>query len=76
MMLVAYKDCGCRVMALLDADDPEAAAEFVTEAEGLVVKSEDCDRIGAYFCDAHQVGDPDPCADGDCGSCFPPEGDQ
>lgn len=85
-MLVAYEKCGCRAMALLDADeDPSAEATFRADAmnEGLAVREEHRSRIGARRCGAHGGNDMLTCANcdheytdarGACPKCGTPEG--
>ena len=55
-MLVAYKPCGCRAWAVLDMDAyPDVAAQSYAEAvvEGLDVREEERERIGALACQQH-----------------------
>lgn len=56
-MLVAYRPCGCRAMALLDASDREGALAFRAEAQddGLTVRTEEHERIGAQLCGLHAM---------------------
>lgn len=56
-MLVAYRACGCRTMALLDPEDAEARRDFISDAAaaGELVVEEDHDAIGAQPCDLHAV---------------------
>ena len=56
-MLVAYAPCGCRCGALLYGKDDPEYHEFMAEYEqdGMTVREEEHDSIGAHFCPKHEA---------------------